>query len=609
MCASYLSYAQDYELIKSDTSYVYGEGWGTCVEEAKKNAIADLISRISISVSSSSLQTMHENFSGGELDSKVDFSATIETYSNATLTNAQLYTISNGPDAHVIGWIKKSEIRKMFEFRKAKILDYVESAIRYTNNGKIDNALRRYWWAMLMLKTLQYPDELTYTDPEGDGKSHILINWIPEQIELILDKVEAKIVKKEDTDFTLFITYDQKPIASIDYTYWDGTSWSNIYSAKDGYGVLEVSESYKDIDNIRLKYEYEYRSQAHTDPDIAGIMKSSPNNISIKNAFRDIPSTISKVPKVSKIEDIATSNKTETNEAFGYSTAIIAPPKQIDNPRNLKQIMNNLLTAIEEKKYNEADSLFTPDGLDIFNKLLTYGNARIVGKPDYTFYKYGNETVARGGQMAFSFKGNLRKSFVEDVVFTFDEHNKINNISFGLGNEAKQHILYKGLWNDTARIALMSFLENYKTAYALKRLDYIETIFDDDAVIITGKYVSKPNITSPNEEITLSVDGNKIIQYNRMNKDQFLRHLKMCFDGKEFINIRFADNRVRKMASGGELYAIEIAQDYYSSNYGDKGYLFLMVDINNPKQPIIKVRTWQPEKDPKFGLYGPGDFQ
>lgn len=65
---------------------------------------------------------------------------------------------------------------------------------------------------------------------------------------------------------------------------------------------------------------------------------------------------------------------------------------------------------------------------------------------------------------------------------------------------------------------------------------------------------------------------------------------------------------MRKMNGGGELYAIQIAQDYYSSSYGDKGYLFLMVDINDPENPIIKVRTWQPDKDPNFGLYGPGDL-
>lgn len=89
---------------------------------------------------------------------------------------------------------------------------------------------------------------------------------------------------------------------------------------------------------------------------------------------------------------------------------------------------------------------------------------------------------------------------------------------------------------------------------------------------------------------------------------EYIRNLAMCFASNEFVNIRFANNDVIKLGKGGEMYAIQISQDYYSTNYGDKGYLFLIVDINNPKQPLIKVRTWQPEKDPNFGLYGPGDF-
>jgi hypothetical protein len=66
---------------------------------------------------------------------------------------------------------------------------------------------------------------------------------------------------------------------------------------------------------------------------------------------------------------------------------------------------------------------------------------------------------------------------------------------------------------------------------------------------------------------------------------------------------------VVKQGKGGELYSIQIEQDYYSSNYGDHGYLMLMDDMNDADQPLIKVRTWQPERDPKFGLYGPGDFK
>ena len=45
------------------------------------------------------------------------------------------------------------------------------------------------------------------------------------------------------------------------------------------------------------------------------------------------------------------------------------------------------------------------------------------------------------------------------------------------------------------------------------------------------------------------------------------------------------------MGAGGETYGIQIKQDYYSSNYGDHGYLFLMVDFNDPENPSIKVRN------------------
>ncbi len=63
-----------------------------------------------------------------------------------------------------------------------------------------------------------------------------------------------------------------------------------------------------------------------------------------------------------------------------------------------------------------------------------------------------------------------------------------------------------------------------------------------------------------------------------------------------------------KCVVGGELYGVHIRQDYYSTNYGDTGYLTLLVDFNDPDAPLIKVRTWQPEPDPDFGLITPYDF-
>ena len=211
--------------------------------------------------------------------------------------------------------------------------------------------------------------------------------------------------------------------------------------------------------------------------------------------------------------------------------------------------------------------------------------------------------------MSFAFNSNVRKAFVEDIVLSFDEQNKICGLAFGLGKTAEDDILNKGVWDEKSRFAIMSFLENYKTAYALKRLDYIKSIFDDEAVIITGSVVKRASQTVNIEnQSQIKPEGNKIIKMNRQTKDQYLKNLKRCFELNEFVNIRFANNDVIKLGSGGETYAIQIAQDYYSSSYGDFGYLMLIVDINDPAKPLIKVRTWQPEKDPQFGLYGPGNF-
>ena len=49
-----------------------------------------------------------------------------------------------------------------------------------------------------------------------------------------------------------------------------------------------------------------------------------------------------------------------------------------------------------------------------------------------------------------------------------------------------------------------------------------------------------------------------------------------------------------------DLFAIQIGQEYNSLTYGDKGYLFLLVDMIDHDSPQIKIRTWQPNRDPNI---------
>ena len=137
-------------------------------------------------------------------------------------------------------------------------------------------------------------------------------------------------------------------------------------------------------------------------------------------------------------------------------------------------------------------------------------------------------------------------------------------------------------------------------------MNYIKNVFDDNAVIITGRVIRRPQQTLDGRNTQVFSD--KVMKFTRQTKNQYIKNLAYCFASNEYINIRFANNDVVKMGVGGEVYGIQIKQDYYSTNYGDTGYLFLMVDLNNPQAPIIKVRTWQPEKDPNFGLIDASDF-
>ena len=133
-------------------------------------------------------------------------------------------------------------------------------------------------------------------------------------------------------------------------------------------------------------------------------------------------------------------------------------------------------------------------------------------------------------------------------------------------------------------------------------MDYIEKIFSDDAVIITGSIAKIKNT------FEVKYKENNIVRYNVQTKEQYLKNLRFCFNSNEFINLRFNETNIRKSARGEEVYGIQLKQDYFSSNYGDAGYLFLLVDLKDPKEAVIHVRTWQPEKNADGSIFGVQDF-
>lgn len=614
-------YAQDYKQIINNPLYYWGEGYGMTLDEADKQALASLMSSISINISQSfDIHNSRLEKNGQVEKDELTSEGVIMSYSAATLSNTTMQIVKNQPDAHVVRWILRSEVEKVFASRKDKVTEYINAAIRAEKKGKVDDALRSYYWALALTKTMQYPNEVTYSlcneYDEVIDTPKVMV-WVPEQMEQIFDGIKIKAVKRIKDDVELNITYKGIPVNSIDYTFFDGRSWSPIYSAKDGVGTLELAAG-NNADNYNISIEFEYRSQRFIDNEIEMVLGIVNSSSMPKHLFRSANISIAAPEKNEKeifSPEISDLSLNQSNiQSFGKEgNTKYQPPKTLteEEAKPYIETVIQVINAVQKKEHRNAEIFFTENGIDIYNRLLNYGNAKLVGNPQPIFYMNQEKVVCRGIQMAFSFHNNIRKQFVEDIVFTFNKEGKIESLAFGLGKTAEDDILNKGWWSESARISIMEFLENYKTAYALKRLDYIESIYDDNAMIITGTVIKRlPNEYNKDVTPIISLNEQQII-YKTHTKVDYLKNLQRVFLQNEFINIRFSNTEVKKLGIGRDTYGIQLAQDYYSSLYGDKGYLFILVDMNNPEQPIIKIRTWQPNPDTKLGgdgIIGIEDF-
>ena len=608
--------AQNIAEIKADReNFIWGEGSGATLKEADQIALADIIGQISTQVESRFEKTVSET--GDKFKETVN--DVLKTYSSATLKNTERVIVQNEPDTKVFRYVRRTEIAKVFESRKNKLIELAHNGEAALKNIQIADALRYYYWAQTLLRS--HPDASDIRMTSSTGEEVLLITWLPVEINQIFSNMMIKIdeVEKKDnyTNCLLDIRYKNEPVHSFDYTYWGGQDWSNIVSAKDGVGVIELPRTDNGTD-IRIKMEYAFEGEANIDMELRDVMQKIPQvpykssymivNTKTTKPITTLPPGVStaQTNNVSETNSIAVNSVTTTPAALTVEAEQV--PKAGINSMNIltnvadkDAVMKKIIAAINTKNYEAAQGLFSDDGYSIFQKLMEYGNARILKMIDLKYYQYDQLVICRSIPMSFNFKSNNR-TFVENVVFYFDKDNKICNLTFSLSKLAVDDIAANTNWSQQTRMLIMSFMENYKTAYSLKRLDYIQKIFSDDALIITGT-VTKVNNTPENKFL-----NNSIVKYNRLTKAKYLKNLEYSFKSNEYINIRFADNTVRRSGKSNDIYGIQIKQDYFSTNYGDSGYLFLLIDLSDTISPQIHVRTWQPEKNPDGSIYGLSDF-
>lgn len=576
--------AQGVDVIKRNSSYLYGEGGGVTLQAAKEAALADLIQKISVTVHSDFTSKERELNQDGNVTSDAEYQSIIRSYSTATLTNVKTIVLKPEPDASVFLYIAKSEIDRIFESRVAKAKEFVGNADEALKNGQIDDALRYYYWSYCLVKSLRYPNEAKIF---VDGQERSLLAWLPTRIDDVMGKVKVQSRRTADNTYEITATYDGRPVRSMDYTYFDGVDNSPVYSILDGKGLVELRPGMA-MDAVQLKLEYEFRGLSRNDSEVEAVVGAMKPAV-YRRAYHRVA-----------LDGVASPEESTSTDVNG---SMQSPLALTDMGTLGTAVMKPVMQALRSGSIEQCRKKFTAEGWEEFSKLMGYGKVTLMDDIHLDYFADGDCVVCRG--LPVSCRFNRGRVFNEKLSFYIDSNSKqITHVAMGLGREAMNDVVLGHLdWSEKSRTRIVGFLEDYRTAYATKNLEYLDKVFDDNAVIVLGRRLQvAPQL---NKEGYMN---NHRVQFTQLTKREFLRNLRRQFQSKDYINLHFSQNRIYQLQKGVERYGIEIKQDYYSSNYGDTGYLTLIFDLTNPDQPVIHVRTWQEQPDPNFGVVSPADF-
>lgn len=183
------------------------------------------------------------------------------------------------------------------------------------------------------------------------------------------------------------------------------------------------------------------------------------------------------------------------------------------------------------------------------------------------------------------------KDWYQEAVISFNSKGEVTDFHLALSTNLYIKVLKDGqdVTDLRYRQMILDYVEQFRTAYNTKDLPFLEQIYSEDALIITGKVVR-----SVPSEMNNFLSAEKVI-YTKQSKKQYLSRLEVIFKKNKKINVIFDDIKIMKHPAKQGYYGVTLKQGYSSDSYSDVGYLFLLWDFTQPESPKIHVRTWQPE--------------
>jgi hypothetical protein len=256
---------QQWEEVKGNGAYIWGEGWGGSVEEADRMALSCLVSRITVAVTSDFRQVEQQVRSSRGDEHYLMQSHRTGAYSSVTLSNTHRVVLRAGRKAHVGRWIHRDELGVILSDRKARVLEYEAAAFAAEESARVGDALRYHYWAYVLLRSLQRPSELR------DSRGRMLLNTIPERLGDLLEGLDVRVKGRLGDTILLGISYEGEPVEGLDFRYFDGARWVDGETVRGGRASLEMAPG-APAETIQLRIEYAYMGDALMDAELHDTM-------------------------------------------------------------------------------------------------------------------------------------------------------------------------------------------------------------------------------------------------------------------------------------------------------------------------------------------------
>ncbi|MFC1527649.1 PKD domain-containing protein [Candidatus Neomarinimicrobiota bacterium] len=263
---------------------LYYEGFGEAqdLEEAHKNALANLSESIQVSISSAFNRIItEENLSITEDYTKNQ----INSYSAISLRNVEFIENKQKKIWVVQARVFKYEVDKIFLERKSDIRSMISSAKHCEKNGQISDALKNFYWAYLLSYSI--PDTVFTFFPnetiQGNART-ILIPKIENLIRNIIFTVDKSYIEEGEFIVKLNVNYKDKPVNNLYISYYDG-KYQDWVEVNDGLCYLTQSGDFSS-DHIALNIIVEYQFEEEMDQ--FSSMRQINNGLKVPNIKNNI---------------------------------------------------------------------------------------------------------------------------------------------------------------------------------------------------------------------------------------------------------------------------------------------------------------------------------